>query len=242
MSLNTVYYAVAEKIGRAKILQSAKDSGINTLIPTSGGGCKAPESIQLRGMTAKDAAETCGIGKEVGFGQNAVTPLEQANGYATVANDGTEAPEHFVTKVVAPNGDTVYRPKSGQTRAFSARTAADLDWTMQKVATRPNMKLSDGRPQANKTGTWQYAASGNENAHAWMCGYVPKLASTVWLGHQPNDGPIYYNNDPGQEMFGSELPSDIWSAFMDAALKDMNIPSQNFPPPTFTGSTTAGQF
>jgi membrane peptidoglycan carboxypeptidase len=242
MSLNTVYYAVAEKIGRAKILQSAKDSGIDTLIPTAGGDCKAPESIQLRQLTAREAAGTCGIGNEVGFGQNAVTPLEQANGYATVANNGTAAPEHFVTKVVAPNGDTVYRPKSGQTRAFSAHTAADLDWTMQKVATRPNMKLSDGRPQANKTGTWQYAASGNENAHAWMCGYVPKLASTVWLGHQPNDGPIYYNNDPGQEMFGSELPSDIWSAFMNAALKDLNIPPQNFPTPTFTGSTSAGQF
>ncbi len=175
MSLNTVYYALAEKIGRSRILLSAKDSGIDTLIPTSGGGCTAPEPIQLQQMTAQQAAETCGIGNEVGSGQNAVTPLDQANGYATIAN-------------------------------------------------------------------WQYVASDNENSHAWMCGYVPKLASVVWLGHQPNDGPIYYNNDPSQQMFGSELPSDIWSAFMDAALKDLNIPSQNFPTPTFAGNTSAGQF
>jgi hypothetical protein len=29
---------------------------------------------------------------------------------------------------------------------------------------------------------------------------------------------------------------------MNAALKDLNIPPQNFPTPTFTGSTSAGQF
>jgi membrane peptidoglycan carboxypeptidase len=75
-----------------------------------------------------------------------------------------------------------------------------------------------------------------------MCGFVPKLASVVWIGHQPNDAPIYYNNEPDNEMFGSELPSDIWSAFMDAALKDLSIPSMDFPTPKFTGSTANGQF
>jgi membrane peptidoglycan carboxypeptidase len=242
MSLNTVYYALAEKLGRTKILQAAKDSGVNTLVPTSGVDCKGPGSIQLRQLSAQQAADTCGIGNEVGFGQNPMTPLDQAAGYATVANNGTAAPEHFVTKVVAANGKTVYRSTTARTQAFPASTAADLDWTMRKVATRPNMKLSDGRPQANKTGAWQYGNSTNQNAHAWMCGYVPRLASVVWVGQAGDDAPIYYNNDPNQEMYGSELPSDIWSTFMDAALNDMNIPSQDFPAPTFTGSTTAGQF
>jgi membrane peptidoglycan carboxypeptidase len=242
MSLNTVYYALAEKLGRVRILQAAKDSGVSTLVPTSGGDCHARESIQLQQLTAQQAAETCGIGNEVSFGQNPVTPLDQASGYATVAANGTATTEHFVTKVVAANGTTVYRSKTSRTRAFSAHTAADLDWTMRKDATRPNMKLADGRPQATKTGDWQYGNSTNQNADAWMCGYVPQLASVVWIGHDWNAAPIYYNNDPNQEMFGSELPSDIWSAFMDAALKDLNIPSQDFPAPAFTGSSTAGQF
>jgi membrane peptidoglycan carboxypeptidase len=242
MSLNTVFYAIAEKIGRTKIIQKAKDSGVNTLVPTSGGTCKAPASISLQKMSAQDAAETCGIGNEVSFGQNSVTPLEHAGGYATVANNGKYVPEHFVTKVTAPNGHVVYQPKTSSTPVFNASIAADMDWAMQKVATRDNMKLADRRPQANKTGTWQYQDSDNENAHAWMCGFVPQLASVVWVGHQPNDAPIYYNNDPGEEMFGSELPSDIWSAFMDAALKDMNMASQNFPTPKFVGSVSNGQF
>jgi membrane peptidoglycan carboxypeptidase len=242
MSLNTVFYAISEKIGREKILQKAKDAGINMLVPTSGGNCKAPSSIQLSKMSAKDAAQTCGIGNEVSFGQNSVSPLEHANGYATAANNGVETPEHFVAKVTSPTGQLVYQPSMTHTQAFSATTAADMDWVMQKVATRSNMKIEDGRPQANKTGTWQYQNSENQNAHAWMCGFVPKLASVVWIGHQPNDAPIYYNNEPDNEMFGSELPSDIWSAFMDAALKDLSIPSMDFPTPKFTGSTANGQF
>ena len=240
MSLNTVYYALAEKIGRTRILQAAKDSGIDTLVPAGADAC--PSSISLRTMTAQQAAATCGIGNEVGFGQNLVTPLEHADGYATVANDGRHVPEHFVTKVTAADGHVVYQPRLTGTQAFSPQVAADLDWTLGKVATRPNMKLADGRPQANKTGTWEYGGSPDQNAHAWMCGYVPRLASVVWLGHQSADGPIYYNNDPNQQMYGSELPSDIWSAFMDAALKDLNLPAQDFPAPAFTGSTTAGQF
>lgn len=242
MSLNTVFYAIAEKIGRTKIIQKAKDSGINLLVPTSSTTCKAPDSIAMQKMTAQQVSDTCGIGNEISFGQNPVSPLEHANGYATVANNGKYVPEHFVTKVTAPDGKVVYQPKLTSTQAFSPQIAADMDWAMEKVATRPNMKLDDGRPQANKTGTWQYNNSTNQNAHAWMCGFVPKLASVVWVGHAGNDGPIYYNNDPGEEMFGSELPSDIWSAFMDAALKDMNIPSQDFPTPKFVGSVSAGQY
>lgn len=241
-SLNTVFYAIAEKIGRTKILQKAKDSGIDVMVPTSGGSCKAAASISLQKLTAQQAAESCGIGNEVSFGQNPVTPLEHASGYATVANNGKYVPEHFVTKVTAPDGSTVYQPKETSTQVFSPAIAADMDWAMEKVATRPNMKLDDGRQQANKTGTWQYGDNNNENSQAWMCGFVPQLSSVVWVGHAGNDGPIYYNNDPGEEMFGSELPSDIWSAFMDAALKDMKAEAQNFPTPRFVGSISSGQF
>lgn len=241
MSLNTVFYALAQKVGKANVLKLAHDAGINS-ITSDGSGGGSPTTYDLTNVdstqAATDIVDKGGLGNEIGFGQYPVTPLDHANGYATFANDGVYTEQHFVTRVVDSDGNTAYTPKPVHRTVFSKTVAADVDWVLRKVATKDSQMIKPYRQQANKTGTWEWQGK-NENSHAWMCGYVPQLAATVWMGRKDHDGPIY--NSWGAPMYGSEFPSDVWSRFMSNALNDMNMPSKDFPTPTFSGKLT-GQY
>ncbi|BCJ38916.1 penicillin-binding protein 1A [Actinocatenispora thailandica] len=240
MSLNTVFYALTQKEGKDKVLQLAHDAGINS-ITSDGSNGKPAKTFDLNTTSAQDVVAQGGLGNEIGFGQYPVTALDHANGYATLANKGVYTTEHFVTKLTDSHGATVDLPKVKHRRVISASAAADLDWVLQKVATNEKQKIDPPRQQANKTGTWEWPNKDNVNAnsHAWMCGYVPQLATVVWIGRKKGDGPIY--NMWGAPMYGSEYPSFIWKAFMTKVLPDLNMPAENFPTPVFGGSETAGQ-
>ncbi|WP_203660118.1 transglycosylase domain-containing protein [Actinocatenispora rupis] len=244
MSLNTVFYALADKVGKANVLKLAHDAGINS-ITSDGVNGNAPTKYSLANVTdeqsAQDIVDKGGIGNEIGFGQYPVTPLDHANGYATFANEGRYTQATFVKKMTDQDGNVAYTPKREHRQVFSKTTAADVDWVLRKVATKSSQMIQPYRQQANKTGTWEFPNKDNknENSHAWMCGYVPQLASVVWMGRKDKDGPIY--NDWGAPLYGSEFPSDIWARFMSNALRDMNKPAQNFPTPTFSGSVDKGQ-
>jgi membrane peptidoglycan carboxypeptidase len=103
-----------------------------------------------------------------------------------------------------------------------------------------------GRPVAGKTGTTQ------DNKDAWFGGYVPQLATVVWMGYpcqektcsdtNPNNDlvPVMaYCADPelcrpvhGVEVTGGSSvgPAAIWAAYMREATEDMEPLS--FPEPT----------
>src|SRR5205823_1053855 len=78
------------------------------------------------------------VGGEVGFGQYAITPLDHANGVATLANDGVYNRAHFVVKVEKRDQKTgVFKPyHSEQTKgrqAFSKDVVAAIDHVLLKV-------------------------------------------------------------------------------------------------------------
>ncbi|GAA4202160.1 transglycosylase domain-containing protein [Actinocatenispora rupis] len=242
-SLNTVFYALAKKVGKAKVLELARNAGITSI--TSDGHTGRATKYDLTGVDTEQAAQEVvdkgAFGNEIGFGQYPVTPLDHANGYATFANNGVYTEQHFVTRLVNADGTTRYVPRKVQRTVFSRTVAADIDWVLRKVATDDHQMIHPYRQQANKTGTWEFPnkENRNENAHAWMCGYVPQLASTVWMGRKDQDGPIW--NQRMQPLYGSEFPSDIWSRFMSNALRDLKKTPQDFPTPTFAGTLT-GQY
>ncbi|HKB94688.1 MAG TPA: hypothetical protein VKC62_10710, partial [Gaiellaceae bacterium] len=73
---------------------------------------------------------------------------------------------------------------------------------------------------------------------AWFCGYVPQLATCVWVGYPKAEIPLY-----GIEGFGSvaggTLPAEIWHAFMGPAVG--NLPVKSFPTPDLNvGSVISG--
>jgi membrane peptidoglycan carboxypeptidase len=90
--------------------------------------------------------------------------------------------------------------------------------------------LAGGRPSAAKTGTTQLGDT-DANKDAWMVGYTPSLSTAVWVGTVQGDHPLV--NKWGSPVWGSTLPSDIWKATMDGALKGTS--SESFPKPTQIG-------
>jgi penicillin-binding protein 1A len=90
-----------------------------------------------------------------------------------------------------------------------------------------------GRPAAGKTGTAE------NYQDAWFCGYVPQLATCVWVGY-PKGEISLYNVEGYASVFGGSLPAIIWNRFMSQAVK--NLPVESFPYPIFTGRTVSSPY
>ena len=76
------------------------------------------------------------------------------------------------------------------------------------------------RPVAGKTGTAENFQD------AWFCGYVPQLATCVWVGY-PKGEISLYNVEGVGEVAGGTLPAEIWHDYMSSAVG--NLPVKQFP-------------
>ena len=83
------------------------------------------------------------------------------------------------------------------------------------------------RPVAGKTGTAENFQD------AWFCGYVPQLATCVWVGY-PRGEISLYNIEGVGGVAGGTLPAEIWHDFMGPAVA--NLPVKNFPTPELTSA------
>ena len=227
MSLNTAYYALTYKLGKDKVIDLAHKAGIRVLDSPNGNGTY--DHIDL---SQPDSAKH--FSTEVGIGQFPVSVLDNANGFATFAAEGTAAKAHFVDEVTRGD-EEIAKIQPETTEAFSKESAADADKVLRQVVTAGGNDLAGGRPAAAKTGTWQYSKT-QDNAHAWMCGYTPQLAAAVWMGSKGKEGPI--KTKEGMSIYGSGLPGKIWKTFMDKALEGK--PTKQFPPPSYLGDENAG--
>jgi penicillin-binding protein 1A len=78
-----------------------------------------------------------------------------------------------------------------------------------------------GRPIAGKTGTAERFVD------AWFCGYVPQLATCVWVGYPHREVPM--NDVEGYApVYGGTIPALIWHEFMQRALA--RVPVAQFTP------------
>ena len=141
------------------------------------------------------------------LGTSVITPLDQASGYETLANQGVHiAPVPF--RIVKDSiGNTVLDDQyPEQTEVVSAGTAYVMTTMMEDVINHgtgyPNAII--GRPAAGKTGTT------SDFRDAWFVGFTPDLVTAVWIG---ND-----NYHPMNESYGGDIPARIWARFMKGAL------------------------
>ncbi|MCS7006661.1 MAG: transglycosylase domain-containing protein, partial [Gaiellaceae bacterium] len=122
----------------------------------------------------------------IGLGSIAVSPLDLASAYATLAAGGMYAEPMAIRRVVFPDGtvDTAWgKPK--RRRAISEGTAAVVTRILeQNVQYGTGTRAALGRPAAGKTGT------NEEHADAWFAGYTPELATTVWVGYTAGEIPM----------------------------------------------------
>ena len=124
----------------------------------------------------------------IGLGSIAVSPLDMASAYATLAAGGIRSRPMAITKVIFPNGkrDTgADWGKPGRVRVISQGVAYEVTQILQQnVLYGTGVGANFGRPAAGKTGTT------DEYVDAWFCGYMPQLEATVWLGHPRAEIPM----------------------------------------------------
>ncbi|HEX9123757.1 MAG TPA: transglycosylase domain-containing protein [Actinomycetota bacterium] len=175
------------------------------------------------------------------LGTSPVSPLEMTSGYSTLANDGVHCQPYALARVVDSTGRTIYRAHPDCTRAIPASVAEEETAMLQNVIRFGTGTAADiGRPAAGKTGT------GDNYQDAWFVGYVPQLATGVWVGDASAEVPM--SSVPGYGPgFGGTLAAPIWHDFMAAATAGSPvidfapppIPFGAMPPPSPSPAPTA---
>lgn len=222
-SLNTSYYRLMLKLkhGPQDVADAAHQAGVATSFPG------VPHTLSEDG---KGGPPNNGIV----LGQYQTRVIDMASAYATLAASGVYHAPHFVQKVVNSDGQVLFdaatQANNGEQRIDKA-VADNVTSAMQPIAGYSRgHNLAGGRPSAAKTGTTQLGDT-DANKDAWMVGYTPSLSTAVWVGTVRGDKPLV--NKWGSPVWGSSLPSDIWKATMDGALK--GTPNESFPKPATIG-------
>ncbi len=161
----------------------------------------------------------------MGLGSIAVSPLDMASAYATLAAGGVYSTPMAIRKVVLANGREDRSAGWGQPtrkRVLAAGVAAVVTKILvENVQYGTGVRAAFGRPAAGKTGTT------DNNADAWFVGYVPQLDTAVWVGYPSGEIPM--QNVHGIAVSGGSFPAEIWRLYMEPALA--KAPSVDFPVP-----------
>ncbi|HET8892704.1 MAG TPA: transglycosylase domain-containing protein [Gaiellaceae bacterium] len=167
------------------------------------------------------------------LGTQAINPLEMTDGYATLAARGIHHAPQAIEIARGPNGQVIDQLNTKGDRVLSQNAADLVTYALQGVVQYGTGTAASlgSRPAAGKTGT----AENFEDA--WFCGFVPQLATCVWVGYPKAEIPLLGVEGVGQ-VFGGSLPAEIWNRFMSAAVAGLAV--QQFATPTFTGHYVTG--
>lgn len=177
-------------------------------------------TLDLGPKPVADLAQQMGIQSHlkpvpsIGLGANAVSPLDLATAYATLADGGVAHQPTILDKVEFPGGHADPASKPRGKRVFDEDVAAVVTRILAanvQSGTGTAAALA-GRPVAGKTGTT------DSFADAWFAGWVPQLTTVAWVGYPTNEKPMRnVHGIPG--VTGGTLPAQIWHTYMTAALK-----------------------
>src|SRR6478735_11498748 len=152
------------------------------------------------------------------LGVNAVSPLDLATAYATLADGGVEHDPTILTKVIFPDGHTETASNSKGKQVVDPKVAAAVTKVLEanvRSGTGTAAALA-GRPVAGKTGTT------DSFADAWFAGWVPQLMTVSWVGYPMGEKPMQgVHGIPG--VTGGTLPAEIWHTFMTGALQGQPV-------------------
>jgi penicillin-binding protein 1A len=195
---NTVYAQLTLDVGPEKVAQMAHKLGIQSHLD---------------------------VVPAMGLGADAISPLEEASAYATLAAGGIYSKPMAIRKVVLANGklDTdADWGKPQRKRVISDGVAYEVTKILeQNVLEGTGVGAYFGRPAAGKTGTT------DNHADAWFSGYVPQLETTVWVGYPQGEIPM--ENVHGIAVAGGTFPATIWKLFMEIATQP--TPALTWPSP-----------
>lgn len=209
-SLNTPFYAVTEILGARTIRTLAYNLGISTSYDNG------PSLVDVKGDPAPGTTRA-----DISIGRYAVSPGDLASVYATFAGNGVQHNRYFVQSVSSGRGTKLWSAVPTSRKALDPYTAAVIARVLQLVVRADD--IDPGRPAAAKTGTQAWGDT-NDNQDAWLAGFTPELASSIWVG-KAKPGPIKDRN--GKAIEGENMPAAIWRDFTRDALAGR--PVQQFP-------------
>ncbi|MEM9904472.1 MAG: penicillin-binding protein 1A [Cyanobacteria bacterium P01_D01_bin.44] len=147
-----------------------------------------------------------------------VTPMEMAGAYATFASNGWHSDTTLIMQVTDSDGNLLLDNTPKPQLVLDPWATASLTSVLRGVieqGTATNAKI--GRPAAGKTGTTE------SHRDTWFVGYVPQLATAVWVGNDDY-------TPMGKGATGGGYAAPVWRDFMSQALQ--NTPVENFRRPS----------
>jgi penicillin-binding protein 1A len=176
-------------------------------------------TLDLGPQPIADLAKSMGIGSKleavpsIALGVNAISPLDLATAYATLASGGVAHQPTILSKVVFSDGHTETASQPKGHRVVDAKVAAIVTKILEanvQSGTGTAAALP-GRPAAGKTGTT------DNYTDAWFAGWVPQLATVVWVGQPRSERPLgTVHGVP--TVTGGTFPAEIWHTYMSLAM------------------------
>jgi penicillin-binding protein 1A len=150
----------ASKVGRDKVVATARRVGITTALP---------DTVSLP------------------LGADAIRIIDQASSYATFANGGKHAPPYATVSVTNSRGDTLYehdRDQPAPEQVVDPTAVADLNFMLHQVVMAGTGRRAnlDGFLVSGKTGTT------NDYHDAWFVGFTGNYVAAVWYGNDDYAG------------------------------------------------------
>jgi penicillin-binding protein 1A len=180
-SVNVIFAQLDLDVGPENVTQTAHEMGIEAPL----------ESVPA---------------EAIGGLRHGVTPLEQADGYATLASGGIHHDPTAISRVEFPNGKVEEaNPDSGE-RVLTEGQAYDVTKILEGVITQgtgAGYTYMGCGAEAGKTGTSE------DLSDAWFVGYTPLYSTAVWVGHPQS------REATG---FGGPTAGPIWRSFMESAV------------------------
>ncbi|HVX46967.1 MAG TPA: penicillin-binding transpeptidase domain-containing protein [Mycobacteriales bacterium] len=211
MSCNTAYAELGVKLGKQKVVDEAKEFGIddkNFSVPLSTAGSSVGD------IPDDSALAESSIGQQ----DVRITPLQGAMIAAAVANHGTLMKPYLVKQIEASNFSVIDSTDPQQlSEPMSSGDADELTSMMEGVVQGPDgtgkSAQIPGIKVAGKTGTADNAPG--KPPHAWFIGFAPaddpQVAVAVLIEH---------GGVAGNETTGGEAAAPIGKAVMQAIIGD----------------------
>ena len=152
------------------------------------------------------------------LGSSGVSVMEITSAYGVLANGGIRAEPVIVKYVLDMEGNILEENTPPTRRVLDENVAFLVTYLMEGVVKQGTgqdiRKLGFNRPAAGKTGTT------NDETDAWFIGFVPGLATGVWVGFDDYSRSVHRT--------GSKAALPIWANFMKSVVDG---PVRDFPEP-----------
>ncbi|MFE5410961.1 transglycosylase domain-containing protein [Microbacterium sp. NPDC056569] len=189
-SLNTGYFAMAEKLNLCDIGNVATKMGVLDAYNNAPANLNTLTSV---------------------IGITSVSPLAMAEAYATIANNGTYCQPQVIDRVTDADGNELPKPQRACSEVIEPRVAATAAYALQGVmngGTGAAGSPRDGVPLIGKTGT-------HESIQSWLVTSSTKVATATWAGNVDGGGDIFKTWYNGNKL--SDIRYRITRAVQGAA-------------------------